>query len=525
MVTVRPSPAFSRLCLICTVTVGWVALLSFPASAAQEGDETLFARVVEQARTLAAQPYVPLSFQLPQPLTDLGYDLYRDIRFRPAQSLWQGERLFEVQFFHLGSVYREPVTIHVAEDGAVRTLRFSKDVFDYGKTELKDKLPADLGFAGFRIHYPLHHPDYKDEVVVFLGASYFRLLGRNQAYGLSARGLAIDTALPEGEEFPVFREFWLVRPAPGATSMTVYALLDSESVTGAYRFHITPGTETVMDITATLFARAEVKKLGIAPLTSMFFFGENQFRIFDDYRPEVHDSDGLLMHTGAAEWIWRPLTNPKKLRVTSLLDEHPRGFGLFQRDRDFDHYLDLGAHYERRPSLWVEPRGEQWGKGVVQLVEIPSGEEIHDNIVAFWVPEQLLKAGESRTFSYRLQTSPAPSLNTQLGYVTRTRIGSGTVPVGQEKPPHGLRRFIVDFTGGDLVTLSAAQPVTAELSVSAGEVSDLIIQKLPGSHGWRAAFRLAPEGAQPADMRLFLVLRGQRLTETWSYVEYPDEID
>lgn len=518
----------ARYLLRCIITVVWLALLSFPASAAQEGENPLFTRVVEQARTLATQPYAPLSSQLsqlPKPLADLGYDRYRDIQFKSAQSLWHGKRLFEVQFFHRGFLYREPVQIHVVEDGKVRTLRYDKDMFDYGKTGLGDALPADLGFAGFRIHYPLNRAKHKDEVVVFLGASYFRMLGRDQVYGISARGLAIDTALPKGEEFPAFREFWLVRPAPKATSLTVYALLDSASVTGAYRFHITPGAETVMDVTATLFARADVQRLGVAPLTSMFFFGENQGHSVADYRPEVHDSDGLLVHTGADEWIWRPLSNPKGLRVTSLLDEHPRGFGLLQRDRQFDHYLDLESHFEKRPSLWVEPRGKPWGKGTVHLVEIPTTEEIHDNMVAFWVPEQPLKAGDSRTFLYRLRAFPAPSRDqARLSYVGRTRIGQGTNH-GMKEKPNGPRRFVVDFTGGDSAKLPATQPVKAEVSVTAGKVSDLTVQKLPKPEGWRATFHLAPDGTGPVDMRLFLVLRNKRLTETWNYVWSPNEID
>ena len=507
----------------CIVTIVWLALLSFPASAAQEKENPLFARVLEQARTLAAQPYAPRNAPLPKPLADLGYDRYRDLRFKPDQSLWHGKRLFEVQFFHRGFLYRDPVQIRVVEDGKVRTLPFDKALFEYGKDGLKDKIPADLGFAGLRIHYPLHRPDKKDEVVVFLGASYFRMLGRDQGYGISARGLAIDTALPKGEEFPAFREFWLVRPAPKATSLTVYALLDSPSVTGAYQFHIKPGAETVVDVDATLFARADVQRLGIAPLTSMFFFGENQKPAAADYRLEVHDSDGLLVHTGADEWIWRPLANPKGLRVTSLLDENPRGFGLLQRDRQFDHYLDLESHFEKRPSLWVEPRGKSWGKGTVHLVEIPTAEEIHDNIVAFWVPEQQFKAGDSRTFAYRLRAFLAPSkAQARLSYVGRTRIGLGT-NYGMKKEPNSPRRFVVDFTGGDAAKLAATQPIKAEVSVTAGKVSDLMIQKLPKPEGWRATFHLTPDGTGPVDMRLFLVLRGKRLTETWNYVWSPDE--
>lgn len=506
--------------------VGWLVLCSYSISTAQEEADPLFAQVIEQARTRAAQPYAPPNAQLPPSLVNLDYDSYRDIRFKPAQALWRGERLFEVQFFHPGFLYREPVQIHIIEDGAARVLPFDTALFDYGKNAMKDQLPTNLGFAGFRLHYPLNRPDYKDEVVVFLGASYFRLLGRNQIYGLSARGLAINTALPQGEEFPAFREFWLVQPEPEATSMTLYALLDSASVTGAYRFVITPDTETVMDVDARLFARSDIQRLGVAPLSSMFFFGENQLQAFDDYRPEVHDSDGVLMQTGKEEWIWRPLTNPKELRVTSLLDEAPHGFGLLQRDRHFEHYLDLESHFERRPSLWVEPRDGQWGKGAVYITEIPSAEEIHDNIVVFWTPDQPFKSGESRAFSYRLRAFLAPSLTpTQLGYVERSQAGWGAVPGMKEKPPRSLRHFVVDFTGGDLAMLSEAQPISAELSVSTGKVSDLIVQKLPGSKGWRASFRLAPDGAESIDMRLFLTLRKKRLTETWNYVWSPHDID
>lgn len=512
--------------LLWATVVVWTVMPVCAAPAAQEGGDALFTHVIKQARELAGRPYTPPTFRLPESLAELDYDQYRDIRFRPARSLWRGEGSFEVQFFHPGFLYREPVRVYAVEDGVIAPVPFDPDMFDYGKGGIPGELPTDLGFAGFRIHYPLNQPDYKDEVVVFLGASYFRLLGRGQVYGISARGLAIDTALPKGEEFPAFREFWLVRPAPDATSMLLYALLDSASVTGAYRFRLTPDTETVTDVTATLFARADVQRLGLAPLTSMFFFGENRTRFFDDYRPEVHDSDGVLTHTGAGEWIWRPLTNPTELRVTALLDEHPRGFGLWQRDRHFAHYLDLESHFERRPSLWVEPQGEPWGKGAVHLVEIPSREEIHDNVVAFWVPDQPLKAGESRTLAYRLRASLAPAPHAgQLGYVERTRIGWGAVPGTKEAPPRSLRRFIVDFTGGDLSALAASQPVTAGLSVSAGQVSDLTVQKLPGSGGWRTAFRLAPDGTGPVDMRLFLKLRDKRLTETWNYVWSPNEID
>ena len=280
---------------------------------------------------------------------------------------------------------------------------YQPGMFDYGANNFGDKLPDDLGFAGFRIHYPLNRPDYFDELAVYLGASYFRILGRNQIYGASARGLAVDTAATSGEDFPRFREFWIEEPGADATRLTIYALLDSRSATGAYRFVLTPGTDTQAEVTASVYPRRDIGKLGMAPLTSMFFFGENRGRGFDDFRPEVHDSDGLQMETGQGEWIWRPLLNPKDLRVSSFTDENPRRFGLIQRDRDFLHYQDLESSYHRRPSYWVEPVGD-WGKGRVELVEIPTDEEINDNIVAYWVPERAVRGGEGLDFSYRLRS-------------------------------------------------------------------------------------------------------------------------
>jgi len=515
---------FEFLRAVRAAAAAWLLLGGAAAVAAAPGADPLFAQVAERARALAAQPYAAPRHELPPALAAIDYDAYRDIRFRPTKALWRGESPFEVQLFHLGYLYREPVKIHTVVDGVVHPVRFDREMFDYGKTRLGDAMPPDLQFAGFRVHYPLNRPDYKDELVVFLGASYFRLLGRHQIYGLSARGLAIDTGLPKGEEFPAFREFWLVRPARNATAMTIYALLDSPSVTGAYRFRITPGDETAMDVEATLYARANIERLGIAPLTSMFFFGENHARDVDDYRPEVHDSDGLLMHTHAGEWIWRPLVNPKELRVTALLDENPRGFGLLQRDRRFEHYLDLESHFERRPSFWIEPRGAPWGKGAVHLVEIPSTEEIHDNIVAFWVPEQPLAAGETRTVAYRLRATRASPPHAALAQVERTRIGWGAVPGTAKKPQRSLRRFIVDFAGGELPKLAETQPVAAKLTATGGEVSDLTVQRIPASGGWRVSFRLAPTSAEAVDMRLFLELDGKRLTETWNYVWSPREI-
>jgi periplasmic glucans biosynthesis protein len=485
----------------------------------------LFEQITEQARERAAHDYVPPATELAQPLAAMNYEQYRSIRFRPEAALWRDQALFEVQLFHPGFLYQKSVRIHVVHNGRVEPLPFDQEAFRYegAAAELTEAVTPELGYAGFRVHFPLNSAVYKDEVVVFLGASYFRLLGRNQVYGLSARGLAIDTALTRGEEFPEFREFWLIQPAPEDTTLTLYALLDSPSLTGAYRFELRPGANTVLDVESRLFARLDIAKLGAAPLTSMFLFGENRLRAFDDFRPRVHDSDGLLMHTSAGEWIWRPLSNGHELRVTSLMDGTPRGFGLLQRERAFDRYLDLEARYDRRPSHWVEVGDGDWGAGGVELVEIPSDSEINDNIVAYWVPGQPFRAGEQRRFRYRLISFNERLHHQTLAQVDRTRIGWGAIPGEENPPPRSRRQFIVDFSGGELTTLDASQPVEAKLSTSSGQVSDLLAQRLPDG-GWRAAFRLAPNDAEPADMRLFLELRGHRLSETWSYVWYPADV-
>ncbi len=487
---------------------------------------TLFESVIAQAHQMADEDYVPSQTQIPQQLANLNYHQYRAIRFRPEHALWNGISLFEVQMFHPGFLYREPIHINELRNGEVRQVNFDPALFRYeGEAEgLKEIVPPDLGFAGFRVHFPINTGDYKDEVVVFLGASYFRMVGRNQIYGLSSRGLAVDTATSSGEEFPRFREFWLVHPGANGTTLTILALLDSPSVTGAYRFDLTPTNHTVIDVDARLFARADVAKLGVAPLTSMFMHGEPSTRRVDDFRPEVHDSDGLLMHTSSGEWIWRPLSNPMQLRVSSLRDERPRGFGLLQRDRDFENYLDAEARYDLRPSEWVTLGNGDWGQGGVELVEIPSNSEINDNIVTYWVPEAPFRAGDQRRYQYQLSTYGAGPPHHDLAAVVRTRNGWGSAPGQPNPPPREVRQFIVDFRGGELSTLAESHSVQANLSHSTGQVDEVRVQQLPDGRTWRAAFKLTPEGSTPADLRLVLKLRGRTLSETWNYVWYPNEL-
>ena len=316
-----------------------------------------------------------------------------------------------MQLFHLGFLYGRPVTVNVLRDGVPTPIPYQPALFDYGRTKVDRPVPVNLGFAGFRIHYPLNTPRIFDEVIAFLGASYFRFLGRGSKYGMSARGLGVNVGGRGPEEFPFFREFWIDNPGPGAERITIMALLDSASATGAFRFEVYPGQETVLDVAATVFCRRPIASLGVAPLTSMFFTGENERRTGDDFRPELHDSDGLLIHSSSGEWIWRPLRNAQNTTVSAFSDTNPRGFGLMQRDRVFENYQDLEAFYHQRPGYWVEPIGN-WGEGRVELLEIPTAAEVHDNIVAYWSPAKPLEVGQEASFAYRLRSVttciPAP---------------------------------------------------------------------------------------------------------------------
>ncbi len=485
-----------------------------PRPAAQD---PAFAKAVAEAKALLARPFDSRTTALPESLQKLDYDGYRDIRFRPARAWWKKEGLpYQLQFFHPGFLF--PRTVKVAEwvDGVERPIDFAPELFDYGK----NPTPAahdDIGFAGLRVHTRLNRPDYFDEVAVFLGATYYRLLGRSQVYGASARGLSIDVAAAAPEEFPFFRRLWVERPKPGARRLALYALMDGQSVTGAYRFVITPGAPTTADVDMALFLRRVPEKLGIAPLTSMFLFGESTPGRFDDYRPEVHDSDGLLMHAGNGEWLFRPLQNPAKVAVSAFAFESPRGFGLVQRDRVFDHYSDLEAHYERRPSLNVTPRGD-WGKGHVELVEIPSARETHDNVVAFWVPDARPATGARLDFAYRVEAAYDDGSESPRGRVIATRIAPVDPLKAPYKPDPRQGRFLVDFAGNVLAALSPKPPVEGVVSVTGGQlIGPIDVDRTPTDGTLRAQFTVRRDNEQPVELRAFLRRGADTLTETWSY--------
>jgi periplasmic glucans biosynthesis protein len=458
------------------------------------------------ARDLAQRAWQAPDATLPDELKDLDYQRYRSIRFDPGHALWHGQGLrFTAEFFHRGFLYKDAVKIFEVADGRATLIRYSPDLFTFDKV----KPPTgDIGFAGFRLHYPINRADYFDEICAFLGASYFRAVAKGQGYGLSARGLAIKTADPSGEEFPLFRSFWLERPAKGSDAIVVHALLDSQSAAAAFRFTIRPGRQTTFDTEMALYPRADITTVGIAPLTSMFLFDANDRTRVDDYREAVHDSTGLLLWTGKGEQIWRPLANPRELQISAFADGGPRGFGLLQRGRSVGDYQDLEAHYENRPSLWVEPIGD-WGDGVIELVEIPTNSEINDNIVAFWRPRDALKAKGEYIMSYRLHWCWSVPATPQLAEVVGTRCG--------EAWDQKNRLFIVDFVGGGLKGRRADTPPTIDVGSSKGKIENPVAEPNPATGGWRLSFQLDQGSEKLVEMHARLMDGENPLTETWLY--------
>ncbi len=463
--------------------------------------------VKQMAEELARRPFQKPTMDLPQPFDKLSYDQYRDIRFRPEQAIWRGEKLdYELQLFAVGYLFDAPVEISIVEKGRERPLKADGTLFSIGAQIPDAPQAAPFGFSGFRVHGPLNRSDVMDEYLVFQGASYFRAVGRGQLYGMSARGLAINTARPAGEEFPLFRRFWIEKPAPGAPAIVVHALLDSPSTTGAYRFTVEPGQSTVMDVEAVLYPRREIPHVGLGPLTSMFLHGTAHKRVRGDFRPAVHDSEGLAILTGKGERIWRPLTNPKLLQVSAFIDKNPKGFGLSQRDRAFASFEDLEAHYERRPTAWVEPKG-QWGEGFVELIEIPTDEEIHDNIVAYWRPTRAIAPGKPFAFAYKVHWGQEVPVTWAAARVRKTRIATA----GRK----GSVLFVLDFDGPALK--NAGELPVADISASAGTVANVVVHRHPDIDGLRCSFELQTGSSDLIELRLVLKSNERVVSESWLY--------
>jgi glucans biosynthesis protein len=476
-----------------------------------------FEDVAELARRKARAPYKAPDRSQPAELEALGFDRYRDIRYRPDRAVWRAEGLpFDLMFFHRGQS-NPRVRMNEVVASRARHLRYDSADFDFGKNELSPERWGDLDYAGLRVHYHLNGPEYKDELIVFLGASYFRALAAGTRYGLSARGLAVDTVGAEAEEFPYFVEFWAVKPAPDARTLRLFALLDSPRIAGGYQFDVAPGDETVVDVRARLYLRAPIATLGIAPLTSMYQFGENQPHR-TDFRPEVHDSDGLMVATGEGEWLWRPLINPPSTLVTSFAMQELKGFGLMQRDRSFSSYEDPETRYDLRPSAWVEPVGS-WGPGRVELVQIPTPDETNDNIVAYWVPDTQPAPGEPLDLAYRIHWQGSRIVQQPPGaWVAQSRVGRGYRALAADE-----HQFMVDFVGGALAHLPPDAPVKAVVSSpSNGEILETNAYHVDATGAWRMMVLVKQlDASRPVELRGYLQHGSDVLTETWANLVPP----
>ncbi len=499
--------------------------LMAPAAGAQTGSTLQFGTprrfdfewLKGEAKRLAAAPYADPPARFADLLEGIDYDHYQRIRFRAERGLWAaGGGPFPVQFFHLGRFFKQPIRLHVVEGGEAREVLYAPDFFEFTGKRWDRELPADLGFAGFRVIAPGGKTDW----LAFLGAAYFRSSGELDQYGLSARAIAIDTAMPTPEEFPRFTQFWLA-PVPGnAKAVAIHALMDGPSIAGAVRIVAAKEKNVGMDIDCAFYPRKDIARMGVAPLTSMFWYGKNSRHLARDWRPQIHDSDGLALWTGTGERLWRPLNNPPTVRTSSFADRGPKGFGLLQRDRDFENYQDDGVFYHKRPSVWVEPVGD-WGAGAVQLVEIPTDDEIHDNIVAYWVPAAPVKAGSDWPFRYRLHWVAEEPYPVPLGRVVAMRLGAGGVP-GQPRPKNSVK-IVLDFVGGPVASLpeSARNDIKFMVETTRGTVGGIYTHRVGGTDRWRAFCDLTMAGREPADLRGYLRLGDRALSETWLWQYVP----
>ena len=485
----------------------------------------------KHATELAKTAYSGVPAPLPETLANLTPQDYNAIQYDANHSLWNNidNRQIDVQFFHVGMGFKRRIRMFSVDPSSreAREIHFRPELFNYNNAhvdtaQLEGK--RDLGFAGFRA---FKKPELaRRDIVSFLGASYFRAVDETYQYGLSARGLAIDTYGDRPEEFPDFTAFWFETPDASDTSFTVYTLLDSPSCTGAFKFIIhCEEKRVVMEVENHICARKDIRQLGIAPMTTMFACGTNERRMCDTIHPQIHDSDRLAMWAGSGEWICRPLNNPQRLTFNAYQDENPRGFGMLQLDHDFQDYQDIMGWYNKRPSLWVEPTGK-WGKGAVSLMEIPTTGETLDNIVCFWQPAEAIKAGSEHSFSYKLYWSGLPPVQSNLARVNATRTGMGGFPEGwapgEHFPEVWARRFAVDFVAGDLKA-AAPKGIEPVINVTSGTIKQVEILYVEPIDGYRIQFDWYPDSdsTDAVDMRMFLRTQGETLSETWLYQYFP----
>lgn len=470
-----------------------------------EGQQFSIGAVSELARQLAKKPFVPIPRDLPDAFANLNYEQYARIRSEPSSFIWANEgKGFAVEPLHRGFLFSNPVQLFTVEDGIVRQIAYDRKRFDFGGIEVPENVP-DINYSGFRL-YSSENGQFS-EFAIIQGATFFQAIARGQSYGTTARALTLKPAEAKGEEFPAFRAFWLERPTAGSNAIVVNALLDSESVAGSVRFTFRPGEMTIVDVETSLFPRMNLEHVGIGSMGSRFLFAPHDPGRFDDLREAVHDAGGLQILNGRGEWLWRPLKNPEALQISQFMDNGPKGFGLIQRERNYSAYLDDERHFERRPSVWIEPL-ENWGEGVVQMLEIPSDSEINSNILVYWRPKAVLAAGAEAAFAYRQYWAWTPPEKPDLAVVTSSRVGKGA---GGRR-----RRFLIEFTGDNLVAplVSELQPF---VSSRPGVISNTKMWTYPERKVVRVSFDLDPGSDTASELRLALNAGEKPASETWLY--------
>jgi glucans biosynthesis protein len=533
-----------RLHIVLALLTGLALFLTFRTG---ERPRFTFAGVQAMAQSRALQPFQPPSDMLPPQLKKLTPEEELGIFWNDTYRVWRREGLpFQIDFYPLSNDVHTPVLINMVDRHGASRLPYSPSFFRYN-FPINPPLPTDLGYGGFYVRYPHMAPksDARSPLDGFFsveGASYFRVLTKDQVYGLSARALAINAIVENHEEFPSFTEWWLYRPTSNASAMTLDALLDSPSVSGAYEFTLRPGAQTSVDVHATLFFRKDVTQLGLAPFSSMYFYGENAPNHFGNGHPEIHDSDGVLMNTGTGGWVWRPLEQETFRQAYNFLDENPRGFGLLQRDRNFQHYQDLANNYNLRPSAWVTPHG-LWGKGALQLIQLVTNNTNTDNVVLQWHPDQAVKAGQRLDLNYTIDYYMNDANRPPLAYATQTLVNDPAPPppapptlMGPPVPsalvakenkntPAGPTpvQFLVDFAGDGIEDIAADHRPDLDLTCDAGaRVRESSVEKNDYDKSWRAAFTIVPAKVNvPVEIRCTLRDKNRPLTETWSYTWHP----
>jgi len=513
-----------------------------------------FDKVQTTAQQLSQKPFVPLPDRLPPQIKKLTPAQELGIFWNDKYRLWRKNGLpFQIDFYHLSNECATSPKIDMVDNHGARALAYSPNFFNY-QVPLNPPLPPDLGYAGFYVRYPINKPDSLDGFFSALGASYFRVMAGDQVYGLSARGLAMNVGVAgKPEEFPEFKEWWLHQPDPNANQLVLDALLDSASVSGAYEFKLRPGAVTSVDVHAVLFFRKKVDWIGIAPFSSMYLYGENASNHFGNFHPEIHDSDGVLLNTGKGDWRWRPLEQEPFLQTYQFSDENPKGFGLLQRDRDFQHYQDMDLKYNVRPSAWVTPHGN-WGKGSVILSQLPSNNPNTDNVILFWHPDQLPKAGDRMDLDYTIDFYMNDAARPPLAFSNATWVISPAPPPPPAPPvaPKGAKlgvaatsvpppppppsptppvgttpvQFQIDFAGNGIEAIPADKPPILYLHCDPPQtfVRESSLQKIGYGNSWRATFTIIPfKRNVPTELQCRLLQAAQPpnnpppLSEEWTY--------